>query len=133
VKVVIKIFKHCLLLSMILSFGCEDLYKSEIDYIDCNWLQYAEQQIYYCEDVSWCDESIYPNERVRRAWIYYIGTLPLVDNQLFTGGIDRIWYRSYKSDCVRYFNEENEIICNVIDEGGFKENIAGYLFVYDSQ
>jgi hypothetical protein len=118
---------------MILSFGCEDLYKSEIDYIDCNWLQYAEQQIYYCEDVSWCDESIYPNERVRRAWIYYIGTLPLVDNQLFTGGIDRIWYRSYKSDCVRYFNEENEIICNVIDEGGFKENIAGYLFVYDSQ
>ena len=132
-KVVINNIKNCFLFSAIILFGCEDLYEPEKNYIDCNWLQFAEQQIYYCEDVTWCDESIYPNEKVRRAWIYYTGTKPAIHYELFTGDIDRIWYWSYKSDCVKYLNEENEIICNVIDEGAFKENIAGYIIAYDSQ
>jgi len=136
VKAVINISKHSLLLSIILSFGCEDLfisYKSETDYIDCTWFQYAEQQTYYCEDVSWCDETIYPNEKVRRAWIYYTGILPSVDYQLFTGDIDRIWYWSFKSDCISYSDQENEIICNVIEQGGTTQNISGYIIAFESQ
>jgi|TARA_B100000315_G_scaffold220867_1_gene223851 hypothetical protein len=130
---VINYFIKILLFGIIILYSCEGMYEPQSDYIDCSWFQYAEQQIYRCEDVSWCDQDLYPNEKVRLAWIYYTGTLPAINNELFTGGIDRIWYWSYKSDCIRYFNEENEIICDVIDEGGVKENIAGYIIAYGSQ
>ena len=48
---VINSIKHILLFAVIILYSCEDMYEPEKDYIDCTWFQYAEQQIYNCEDV----------------------------------------------------------------------------------
>lgn len=130
---VINSIKHILLFAVIILYSCEDMYEPENDYIDCTWFQYAEQQIYNCEDVSWCDETTYPNKKVRRAWIYYTGILPSVDYQLFTGDNDLVYYWSYKSDCISYSDQENEIVCNVIEQGGTTQNISGYIIAFESQ
>jgi hypothetical protein len=130
---VINFIKHILLFAVIILYSCEDMYEPEKDHIDCFWFQYAEQQIYYCEDVSWCDETIYPNEKVRRAWILYIGKEPTIRSQLRAGGVDRIFYWSGKSECISYYEEENEIFFNLIDQGAMKESTDGYIKVFQSR
>ena len=112
------------------AIGCEDMYEPDVDYVDCEWIQYAQEQIYDCEDVSWCDETIYSGEKVRKAWIYYLNDKPDIDNSLFTGGVNRIFYWSYQSDCVKYSDSENEIGCNVIDYGYVTANTSGHLISF---
>ena len=75
-KVVTNFYKYIIIFGLTIFLSCEDMYESEKEYIDCSWFQYAEQQIFNCEDVSWCDESQFPNEKVRKAWIFYTGNMP---------------------------------------------------------
>ena len=112
------------------AIGCEDMYEPDVDYVDCEWIQYAQEQIYDCEDVSWCDETIYSGEKVRKAWIYYLNDKPDIDNSLFTGGVNRIFWWSGQAECINYDSDNEEIGCAMDEYGYFTANTSGHLISF---
>ena len=127
---VAKQYKYLLLVSMFFLGACEEIYQPENNYIKCEWIQYAEEKIYDCEDVSWCDETIYAGEKVRRTWMYYLNDKPDIDNSLFIGGVDRIFYWSFQAECINYDSDNEEIGCTMDGYGYFDVNTSGYLISF---
>ena len=105
-KAVISSLVIIVLCSHYISCG---MYEPDINYVNCDWFQYADENISDCEDVNWCNNLTYSGKKVRRAYIFYNNIKPNVDNKFFVGGVDVVLYESYKTTCIEYIADNNEI------------------------
>ena len=53
-----------------------------------------------------------------------------IDNSLFTGGVNRIFWWSGQAECINYDSDNEEIGCAMDEYGYFTANTSGHLISF---